>query len=261
MKRHGKIYAILIIVFLCSLTGQGWTMERKQTAFSVSEGDILIIDLRKIKNDCLWEKTCCSLAHFSTGDVTLIDLSSASGTGGGLSHKPYDVKAVLDGGRRAGGFQVVLIDAEPSLFFVNRQYSAIHQPLPKSGVHYLPMVQEIAGKYGIDPQLILCIIEVESGFNPFACSPQKAMGLMQIIPETAQSLNLNDPFDPYENIKAGVKYLCLQLNRFGSIELALAAYNAGPGAVEAHGGIPPYRETQDYVRTILDRYYHGGVIP
>jgi soluble lytic murein transglycosylase-like protein len=119
------------------------------------------------------------------------------------------------------------------------------------------MISEIAEKYNLDPQLVKIVIEVESGFNPNACSPQNAMGLMQIIPETARSLNLENPYDPYENIKAGVRYLRLQLDRFGCIELALAAYNAGPGAVEKYGGIPPYEETQNYVRTIMERYYNG----
>lgn len=122
---------------------------------------------------------------------------------------------------------------------------------------YLPMIQEIAARYHMDPQLVKLVIEVESGFNPRAVSPMNAKGLMQIMPETAASLNLADPFDPYSNIEAGVKYLRLQLDRFGCLEFALAAYNAGPGAVEKYGGIPPYEETQSYVNTILGRYYGG----
>jgi hypothetical protein len=252
MKHSLTIHLILALVFLCTSTGRGWATERHDASFTITEGDVLIIDLRKATPRCSWETSCCSLYNVPTGEVTLID----------LSREKHPSRMAAEGKKkRAGGFQVVLIDAEPSLFLVNRQYSTLHQPLPRTGIHYLPMIQEIAEKYAIDPQLIMCVIEVESGFNPFACSPQNAMGLMQIIPETAQSLNLKDPFDPYQNIMAGVKYLCLQLSRFGSIELALAAYNAGPGAVEAYGGIPPYRETQDYVRTILDRYYHGGIIP
>ena len=96
------------------------------------------------------------------------------------------------------------------------------------------------------------MIGAESGFRPGAVSPVGAMGLMQLMPGTARGLGVTDPFDPRQNVMAGSEYLRMQWTRFGTLEKALAAYNAGPGAVERYGGVPPYRETREYVRRILD---------
>lgn len=108
--------------------------------------------------------------------------------------------------------------------------------------------------YQIDPILIRCIIEQESAYDPLALSPAGAMGLMQLMPDTAWLLGVDDPFDPEQNIEGGVRYFSQQMDRFGSIELALAAYNAGPGAVDTWGGVPPYPETVNYVNSIMGRY-------
>ncbi len=110
-----------------------------------------------------------------------------------------------------------------------------------------------AARHALDPDLVRAVIRVESGWNPRAVSRKGAMGLMQLMPGTAAEYGVADPFDPDENIRAGVAYLRRLIDRFdGSTELALAAYNAGPGAVEKyHRTVPPYRETRSYVRRIV----------
>lgn len=116
------------------------------------------------------------------------------------------------------------------------------------------MIDYYGDYYQIDPLLVRLIIEQESAFDPLALSPTGAMGLMQLMPDTAWLLGVDDPFDPDQNIEAGVRYFAQQMDRFGNLELALAAYNAGPGAVESWGGVPPYPETVDYVSIIVGRY-------
>jgi soluble lytic murein transglycosylase-like protein len=117
------------------------------------------------------------------------------------------------------------------------------------------LVESVSQQFGVDKHLVTALIQQESGFNPKAVSKVGAQGLMQLMPQTAKSLGVNDPFNPAENLTGGVKYLKRLMNRYrGNIPLALAAYNAGEGAVSQHGGIPPYKETQHYVRTILANY-------
>ncbi len=114
------------------------------------------------------------------------------------------------------------------------------------------MIAASAHKYGVDSNLVKQVISAESGFNPDATSRVGAEGLMQLMPGTATSLGVTNPLNPAQNIDAGTHYLKNLLNQFGgNVQLALAGYNAGPGAVEKYGGIPPYRETQNYVKKIL----------
>ncbi|HHP51206.1 MAG TPA: lytic transglycosylase domain-containing protein [Moorella mulderi] len=112
------------------------------------------------------------------------------------------------------------------------------------------LIDRVASRHGLPYNLLAAMAEVESGFDPKAVSPAGAMGLMQLMPETAWSLGVKDPFEPEENLEAGVCYFKDLWLRFGSLDLALAAYNAGPGAVCRYGGIPPYRETQEYVQKV-----------
>ena len=114
------------------------------------------------------------------------------------------------------------------------------------------LIADAAKREGLDEDLLRSVIHQESGFRPCAVSPKGAMGLMQLMPETAAQLNVANPFDPLENVAGGARLLKQLLTRYeGDRKLALAAYNAGPTAVDGAGGVPPYRETIEYIRRIL----------
>jgi hypothetical protein len=118
---------------------------------------------------------------------------------------------------------------------------------------------EVARRHGVDPELVLAVVAVESAFRPNAVSPKGAQGLMQLMPRTAGSLGVEDPLDPAANLDGGTRYLGSLLTLYGGdLQRALAAYNAGTGAVARHGGVPPYRETRDYVRKVIRRYQAEG---
>jgi soluble lytic murein transglycosylase-like protein len=112
-----------------------------------------------------------------------------------------------------------------------------------------------ARRHGLDPELVIAVASVESGFRPKAVSPKGAQGLMQLMPRTAESLGVEDAFDPAQSLDGGARHLGQLLTLYGGdVERALAAYNAGEGAVHRHGGVPPYRETRAYVKKVLERY-------
>jgi soluble lytic murein transglycosylase-like protein len=119
-------------------------------------------------------------------------------------------------------------------------------------------ITEAAARHNVDPNLVRSVVKVESNFNPNAVSRKGAMGLMQLMPGTARSLNVTNPFDPQQNVDAGVRHLKKLLESFGGdIKLSLAAYNAGAGAVTRSAGVPRFAETQNYVRRITNLYYGG----
>jgi soluble lytic murein transglycosylase-like protein len=123
------------------------------------------------------------------------------------------------------------------------------------------MIDAQAHRQGLDPKLVHAVVRVESSYDPTALSRKGAMGLMQLMPETARSLEVDDPYDPEQNLRGGTAYLRHLLDRFGGdLELALASYNAGPEAVDRYRGLPPYPETHDYVDRVL-RLFRGEGLP
>jgi len=129
-----------------------------------------------------------------------------------------------------------------------RGYSTSHES-------YEDLILAASGRHSVDADLIRAVIKAESDFRANARSHKGAMGLMQLMPETARLHNIADAYDPSENVDGGVRHLKMLLTRYqGDLQLSLAAYNAGSGAVEKHGGIPPFAETREYVRRVL-RYY------
>ncbi len=117
------------------------------------------------------------------------------------------------------------------------------------------IISNIAAKHGISDKLVKALVKQESGFNPTVVSKAGATGLMQLMPATAKSLGVTNPKDPVQNVDGGIRYLKSMMEKYnGNLILALAAYNAGPAAVDKYGGVPPYKETQNYVKNILANY-------
>jgi soluble lytic murein transglycosylase-like protein len=121
-----------------------------------------------------------------------------------------------------------------------------------AGTPYGEIIASVSELHGVDPMLVRALIQVESGYRPKARSRKGAMGLMQLMPSTAREYKVRNPFEPKANIEAGIKHLKSLIDKFdGALDLSLAAYNAGPGAVKKFNGVPPYRETRNYVTRIL----------
>lgn len=124
-----------------------------------------------------------------------------------------------------------------------------------SGEMLKPLIQRAASQNGVDEHLLDALVQAESNYNPGAVSRARAMGLTQLMPDTAKELGVTDPFDPVQNLNGGAKYLAKMIKQFdGDLSKAVAAYNAGPGAVNRYGGIPPYEETRNYVDKVLKLY-------
>lgn len=151
-------------------------------------------------------------------------------------------------------FTNVPASAKYSLFIAN------HNPRfkePSASKKYDAIIQDAARRYGVDFSLLKAIIRAESSFDALAISRKGARGLMQIMPQNYESLEIQDPFDPHQNIMGGARYFRSLLDRYqGKVALTLAAYNAGPTAVDRYRRIPPYVETQDYVAKVLRFYKH-----
>lgn len=143
---------------------------------------------------------------------------------------------------------------------VSGSYESVYTRLSQTQIQELmpridAAIEASAKQYGLNPKLVRAVIKEESGFQPFALSTSGAMGLMQLMPGTAQGLGVTDTYNIEQNIFGGSKYLSYQLKEFdGNTELALAAYNAGPNAVKKYDGIPPYDQTQKYVKKVLNSY-------
>lgn len=165
-------------------------------------------------------------------------------------------------------------DEDGVLHFTDRGVSGKHEvfmrahaPLPRSVMYdanrwrYMPLVRAAAVEHGVNAEFIACVIEAESGFNPGAISAAGARGLMQLMPSTAMRYRVDNPFDPASNILGGTRHLKSLLQKYrGSMKLALAAYNAGEDAVAKYNGIPPFRETREYVAKILQRYNKSAAL-
>jgi soluble lytic murein transglycosylase-like protein len=165
----------------------------------------------------------------ASGEVSIAPHPTPSRNGQSAEVKPFFPKYLL---------QQVQEDAEPA----------------ETG-DYEDLIKKAASKYNVDPALIKAVIKAESGFRADAVSHAGAQGLMQLMPKTAAGFGVSNAFDPAQNIDAGTHYLRGQLDRFdGDVSLALAAYNAGPGNVAKYGGVPPFRETQSYIKKVLSYY-------
>ena len=141
----------------------------------------------------------------------------------------------------------------------SEQFSSFVRGKPFTQQEIDAAIDEAAVRHNVDPSLVRALIKVESNFNPNAVSRKGAMGLMQLMPQTARQLNVTNPFDPGQNVDAGVRHLKQLMESFGGdVKLSLAAYNAGAGAVSRSGGVPRFAETRNYVRRITGLYYGGG---
>jgi soluble lytic murein transglycosylase-like protein len=153
-----------------------------------------------------------------------------------------------------GGGEVGILPAEIRGFVPDEVIDEVLAPMA-AGTDIRALAIAAARKHGVDPNLVLAVVGVESGFQPGAVSHKGAQGLMQLMPATARDLGVTDPLDPAQNLDGGTRYLRQLVALYGGdLGKALAAYNAGPGAVKRHGGVPPYRETHHYIAKVLKRY-------
>lgn len=171
----------------------------------------------------------------------------------------------LEGHREENGMLVLLLKGggemgvPPSVVRGFVPDEVVEEVAGPPGSDLRALAVEAALRHGLPPELVLAVVAVESGFRPDAVSPKGAQGLMQLMPATAGSLGVADAFDPAQNLDGGSRHLGQLLTVYdGDLTRALAAYNAGEGAVQRHGGVPPYRETRAYVKKVLQRYRQGA---
>lgn len=186
------------------------------------------------------------LVFFSSGRT--LSVKSHRIEGGSL------VLALRDGGEIISDPAVITRITPDEVPYPEPQEAAVHveQPAPETDadVKYAEIIDKISAEHGVPPKLVRALIQVESAYRRDARSPKGAIGLMQLMPATTRQYEVANPYDPAANIEGGIKHLKSLLQRF-TLPLALAAYNAGEAAVQRFGGIPPYRETQNYVSAIL----------
>jgi soluble lytic murein transglycosylase-like protein len=162
-----------------------------------------------------------------------------------------DPELLLDPVKSQSGTKYPLVSGSYESVYPRLSQAEIQELMPRIDA----AIKTYSEYFNIDPKLVRAVIKQESGFQPFALSTSGAQGLMQLMPGTAEGLGVTDSYNLEQNIKGGTEYLRYQLNNFdGDLELALAAYNAGPNAVKKYGGIPPYEQTQNYVKKVINYY-------
>jgi soluble lytic murein transglycosylase-like protein len=191
-------------------------------------------------------------AGVSTASAPPADAALTADDSVSATTAPYTSLLLADGSASASPTDTAYTSAMPTTVAYDSATPAGANATTGGGSAYAPMIEQAAARYGIDPSVLYGLIEQESGFDPSATSSAGAQGLTQLMPSTAASLGVTEPLDPAQSIEGGARYLSGLLRQFGGNTTdALAAYNAGPGAVEQYGGVPPYPETQQYVTKVL----------
>lgn len=190
-----------------------------------------------------------------TSDLQAVTQRIAEIMGGASPGAPAAAPAEDPGTVYTPSFAALVQAALNEQAYAPQSLAAPNAPAPVAPAQIDRLVGANAATWNVDPSLIKAIIANESGFDANATSKAGAQGLMQLMPETAAGLGVSDSYDPSQNVSGGTRYIRGLLDRFGgNTELAVAAYNAGPGAVEHYGGVPPYSETQNYVQNVLASY-------